>query len=857
MHRHPGHGRLRLLALFVIGAGGLLPSHQPLLAAEAIEFHAGFMHQAPQQNTDAGALALKNLAHSEDLGPGRYWVEIHVNQRYSGSSEIEFKQLADSHGLTPCLSGERVAQWGLKLDSLDDPDLLQAACVDLPRLVPGAQLQFDASQLRLDVSVPQIAMRRDVAGQIDPQHWDYGINAGFINYQLSAQQGSSQYRRHYSSDDLYLNSGLNLGAWRLRSNQSLRQDEAGRRHWNRAHTYAQRDLPGTLANLTLGETFTSGDIFRSVPIKGAIVASDPGMLADIQQNYAPIIRGVAQTRAKLEIRQNGYPIYATYVSPGPYEIDDLSAVGSGELEVIQTEADGQVQRFTQAYASLGNLLRKGVWSYSAVAGRYNPNSQLDQPMLWQGTLAMGMDWASSLYGGVMASDFYQATTLGLAKDLGALGALALDATHSRADIGNLESPSVEGMSYALKYGQTFASRTNLRFAGYRYSTEGYRDFDEAVRQRSLDSSYRGSRRSRLEASVYQHLGSQSALSLTLSKEDYWRSDYERRQFQFNFTTQHRGVSYNLFASQSLSDERQSGLDGNRLFGLSISLPLGLGSTSLASFDWQKNAGRYSQRTSLSGNAAQNRLNYRASVSHADHQDAAALSLAYQGAQGSLGAGYNQGQDYRNVSLNATGAVLAHADGIEFGPYLGETAGLVQVPDIAGVGLVNATGVETNARGYAVVPYLRPYRSNQLALKTDQLGPEVEIDNGTAQVVPRRGAVVKTRFAARAVTRLMLTTRTGDGQPLPFGAQISDAEGTLLGHVGQAGQVLLSTVATAQTLDARWGDASESHCQLHIDPQVMEQTQGYRLQTLDCLPPTAILPASGALPAPSASSGQQS
>ena len=69
-------------------------------------------------------------------------------------------------------------------------------------------------------------------------------------------------------------------------------------------------------------------MFRSQPIKGLQLASDLGMLPDTLQSYAPVIRGVAQSRAKLEVLQNGFPIYSTYVAAGAYEIDDLS-VGGG------------------------------------------------------------------------------------------------------------------------------------------------------------------------------------------------------------------------------------------------------------------------------------------------------------------------------------------------------------------------------------------------------------------------------------------------------------------------------------------------------------------------------------------------
>ena len=120
--------------------------------------------------------------------------------------------------------------------------------------------------------------------------------------------------------------------------------------------------------------------------------------------------------------------------------------------------------------------------------------------------------------------------LGAARDFADLGALSLDVTQASTDLGG-SLGQVQGHSVALRYGKSFQTRTSLRFAGYRYSTEGYRDFDEAALQRNSASRFAGSRRSRLEASAYQTMGQSSSLSLTLSQEDYWRSDYQRRQFQ--------------------------------------------------------------------------------------------------------------------------------------------------------------------------------------------------------------------------------------------------------------------------------------------------------------------------------------
>lgn len=160
------------------------------------------------------------------------------------------------------------------------------------------------------------------------------------------------------------------------------------------------------------------------------------------------------------------------------------------------------------------------------------------------------------------------------------------------------------------------------------------------------------------------------------------------------------------------------------------------------------------------------------------------------------------------------------------------AGSVHVPEVSGVRSQQSSGVRTNDDGYMVIPYLRPYRANPLVLDTDQVGPEVEIDNASLHVVPRRGALVRADFAARKVARLVLTLLQSNGQPLPFGAQVSDQEGQPLAVVGQAGQALLAIDDAPQKLQLQWGDQPTT-CRLDIDPQHMHRAQGYRMQTLNC------------------------
>ncbi|PNA85192.1 MULTISPECIES: fimbria/pilus outer membrane usher protein [unclassified Pseudomonas] len=821
--------RLRITTLVALGSGSLLIAPQRPASASP-QFDASFMRQAPDQPADAGALALQALAAETPLAPGRYRLEVWVNLVFLAEQDVRLQKIDGHRTLRPCLNATLLRQAGLREQSLAQPLPDDDSCIDLEALAPGATTKLDSGRLRLELSIPQAFMIRQAGRMPSAEQWDYGINAAFINYQASAQMRSLAHGGSQSSQDLNLSSGLNLGPWRLRSSQSLREDEHGSRRWTHTNTYAQRDLPGSFGTLTLGETFSNSDVFRSQPFKGLQLASELGMLPDVMQNYAPIIRGVAQTRAKLEVLHNGYPIYTTYVAPGPYEIDDLAVGGgSGELEIVLTEADGQVRRFIQPYSSLSNLLREGVWRYSATFGRYNGAEDLDAPLLWQATLARGTSLNTTLYGGVQGGDYYRAATVGAARDLGTLGALSLDVTRAETDLGNTLG-QVHGHSFAARYGKAFDTGTNLRFAGYRYSTEGYRDYDEAVRERNAYSAYRGSRRSRLEASAHQRLGSRSSLSFTMTQDDYWQSGQQLRQYQLQLSTSWHNVSYNLYASQSLNERSQN----DRMFGLSVSLPLGFGRASSANISLQSHNGEHSQRASFSSSAMDRRLSYLASTSRdARRNQTSAFSANYRGANASLGAGYTQSDDYRTLSLNASGSLLLHESGLTLGRYLGETNALVHVPDVAGVGVKNNPESRSDSSGHMVVPYLRPYRSNLLELNTDDLGPQVHIDNGAQHLIPRRGAIVLAEFQARKVSRLILTLFQANGRPMPFGTQVNDISGTSLGVVGQAGQALLAVEDKPQTLHVRWGEANDEQCQLQIEPASMEQTQGYHQQTLNC------------------------
>ncbi len=122
---------------------------------------------------------------------------------------------------------------------------------------------------------------------------------------------------------------MNLGAWRLRHNSSYTRTEGSNNsgHYQAISSYAQRSIAPLRAQFSVGQYFTPGDQFDSVPFTGVQLTSDTRMNPDTENGFAPVIRGIANSNAKVTVRQGSNVIHETSVPPGPFAIDDLHSTG--------------------------------------------------------------------------------------------------------------------------------------------------------------------------------------------------------------------------------------------------------------------------------------------------------------------------------------------------------------------------------------------------------------------------------------------------------------------------------------------------------------------------------------------------
>ncbi|HGY3715386.1 TPA: fimbria/pilus outer membrane usher protein [Citrobacter gillenii] len=775
-------------------------------------------------------------AFEEGVGqmPGTYRVEVIVNKTSMGVHHIDFITQKDTQGnstLQPCVSVDTLREFGVRTDQF--PLLAGSGdCANLA-VIPQASAELIFERQQLLFSIPQAAISNHARGYVAPERLDEGINALSLNYSFTGANTEARHSDMSESDSYYLNlrPGLNIGPWRIRNYSTWNRNTSGssaQESWDSLYTYAQRNIIALKSQLTLGDSTAPSDMFDSVPFRGAQLASDDDMLPDSLRGYAPVVRGIARTNAQVIVKQNGYTIYQSYISPGAFEITDMYPTGSsGDLDVTIKEADGSEQHQIVAFASLPVLQREGRLKYSLTSGQYRPyEDDIDKEMFTQGTVIYGLPAGFTVYGGGQFSQHYQSLLSGLGKNFGDFGAVSVDATQAWSTQKDLEKES--GQSWRIRYSKNILETgTNIAIAGYRYSTSGFYTLPEVL-DTWRDDEWRNNanrRRNRAEFQLNQNIGEDlGTLSLNAISEDYWNSDQQMRSIGVGYSNNWAGVTYNLNYSYNRnttdSDNSDKIYAEDQIFSLSINIPLDRWlSNSYASYNLNTSKrGDTIHTVGLNGSALEDRnLNWNIQQSETNHGEGNGgyASLDYQGTYARVNTAYSYDHDQKRVNYGIEGGMVAHAHGVTLSQALGETSALVEAPGAGGVTVSNQTGVRTDFRGYTLVPYVTPYRESAVSLDTETLPDGADVALTSQTITPTRGAIVRAHFDTRVGKRVLMTLTRSNGETVPFGAMVSGVDATMVSTsiVGDSGQVYLSGMADSGTLTTKWGANENEQCRI--------------------------------------------
>ncbi|GAB1438558.1 fimbria/pilus outer membrane usher protein [Providencia sp.] len=683
--------------------------------------------------------------------------EIIFNNEYKGSIALEI------NNDIPCLSSSLLEEWGVKDNVLADLKWTGEDClISQYAQTKNIQYWYNNKASLLTVLLPSEYIENQ-NNRVSTSRWNDGVNALFTSYQfeLTHLQGESYWEPIGTSSSLELNSGINLGAWRIRNKSNVWFKE------NHLGSYSQenalwRSINKIRSRLNIGDNRTLSSIFTPFNYQGIGLSSDKAMFPDNWNTFPALINGYARTDAEVSVSQNGNQIYRIHVKAGSFTINDLFPPSSdGDLEITIKESDGKEITRVIPYSAIPNILQKDKFNYEATIGHYRPSreSKLSKDKFAQLGVIWGMFSRVSLYSGLQQAINYRNITTGTGIRLNEFGAISLDFSHASYKIAEKD---ISGNMVRAQYNKiTYSTNTNFNASLQYYPQKSYwRSFEEKLtndfiyRSYNYDSGY-PDRRWKLNFYINQIFNEDSNLTLTwaINKQQKQSKLLHDATVAYNYSSDDFDASvyseYSRYSPASPADIK---------IGINVSIPFSLAGKSI-------NLNPISEISNNENN--RNGINLNGSLlneSSDTRYDLTATHVSQQGNEfnASFNHSYNQGSTnirYENNITNTLyhmemdGSILLYDEGLVLGQSLGNTVAIADVPNTEGIGFYNQFNVKTDNNGKMIITNLTPWRVNTITLDSYNVPNDLSFDNTENTIVPTDGAVVKLIFTPTHVAPL--------------------------------------------------------------------------------------------------------
>lgn len=794
-----------------------------------IDYNPMFIH--------GSGVDVSRFSQGNRIDPGVYSIFIIINKDRRVKYDVTFKNSKDNPNAQPYFTLQDLKNLGIKLNS-DNNKLAQNdkeqkdISFILSNVIKDSSVHYNAGDYELNITVPQVNIIYRPRGYIDPSTWDAGVPAIFLDYNANMYRSytGSKYGAR-SNNIIYtgnigMQTGFNAKGWRFRKRLNLGMSSRGASHTQNLFGFAQTDIIRLQSSLTIGDSNTRGDVFDSYNIRGVILQSDERMLPEGLRNYIPVLRGVAESNAKVTITQRGQTVYETVVPPGPFELTDVGAMGyGGDLNMTITEADGRIRSQSIPFSAPPMLLHQGVSFFSLNAGELREDRLRTKPKVIQGVYQYGVGNMYTLYGGGQFAEHFYSMALGNAFNT-PIGGFSVDVTHARSQLAKNNNKA--GNSFRVGFSRYLeTTNTDLTLAAYKYSTAGYYTFREASLERyahgdNHESDYRA--KQRLTLTIGQRLWNDAYLNFTGSMYKYWDNRSGTRQYSLTYNKSERYFSYSLTGMRTRNSNRKD----ENTYMLSFNIPFGRSSSSrqpvfssiYTTLTHDEGGGTSLQANANGSQGEMSELNYGIGTTttkdhHEGTQETVSGNVFYRSPMGNLGMTASADNKSTNqVSLSASGSLVGHEGGITAGPPLGDSPfAIIRAPGGKGAKILNGYGSKINSSGYAIQPSLTAYRENIISIDTRGLPATVDVLESESTVVPRAGSAILVNMKTISGTPYILIVKRSDDSYLPIGTELFDEKGISQGIIGQGGMAFIrGWDPTVNILNAKW-DEGRSQCRI--------------------------------------------
>lgn len=567
----------------------------------------------------------------------------------------------------------------------------------------------------------------------------------------------------------------------------------------RLDSYYLHDDPDSLTRLVMGDTVTdAADWTSQIRFGGIRWGTEFTLQPGLVTFPTPSFVGRTAVPSNVEVLVNNALRFQAEVGQGPFSIDQVPLVsGAGEVTLVLRNALGVERRVTSSYYVSSRLLSPGLsaWSLESGAERrdYGVRSFRYGSPFVAGSFRHGVtDWLTLESRAEMSGDVHMAGA-GVNVVWAPLGEFGVAGAASQGT-----AATGTGWLYRLYFNRITPS-WNVALS-YQHATS---NFDQLG---TLDNHDRIT--GQFQAALGISLRHRANLSLAYT--DLCYGDGNRaRLASANYSIGIGGRGYlNVFALRSHVGSVGTATTFGTTFGAGLTIAFGPHSSAYVQADSHDLSGEVRKTPPTEGG-----WGYRlaASTGETDRQQA---ELEWRGDIGEFSLEAARFGGDTGIRVLASGGLLLAGGSARITRRVEDAVGVVEVPEMPGVRIYqeNRLVTRTDDHGRAIIPDLRAYDQNRLAIAPADVPIDARMPEDALLIVPRYRGAALARFGIEKDNPATILLQDPDGRIVDAGTAVRSDAGEAL-FVGFGGEVFLPNVRAGMSLTI---DLPDGPCRATID-----------------------------------------
>ena len=565
--------------------------------------------------------------------------------------------------------------------------------------------------------------------------------------------------------------------------------------------------PATLTAWRAGDVVSGGLSWtRPIRLGGVQRARNFALRPDLVTLPLPSLAGTAAVPSTIDVYIDQTRTFSQQIPAGPFTVSNIPAVsGAGKARLVVREAGGRVSETSAPFYSTDQLLRAGLMDYSAEAGfarrgHGTTSADYDQNPLVSASLRYGWSDRLTFEGHAEAGAGLANGGAGAVFGLGEYGVMSLGATASvhsdgwGAQVHGAIETEVHDVSLSASARQTFGDYLDLAAVTSELDSVASpeRHLFAGAPLKSLARVSIGFGLDFLDAGV-------SATFLHAREADGETADIATLSLSKRLSDR---ISVYANGFHDFSDDGNSGA----FAGLSISLG-GRDHASLG-VSSDRDGTNYSADYTRQLKPEPGSVGWRVREGEGSARVRQA-SLAYYGSMARFQTSVHQNTAGFSATTTIDGAVATAGGDVFLAPRIDDAFAIVDAgaPDVE-IRFENRAVGRTGSDGRLLVPGLRSYQKNKIAIDPVNLPVNAAVATVQKDIVPADGNGVKVKFEIDRLDHAALVRfRLADGTDVPVGSSATlEATGEEF-VIGYGGEGYIRGLAKSNTVTINLGDTT--------------------------------------------------